>query len=171
MIQVVSEVMSTRPVMVKSNEHVADVVHTAEREQSHFVLVLADVELVGVASICELKRFRRNDPVGRYARTPLVALEQNDPVDLALRLITSFWTGCVVVVDSSGIVCGTITRPDLIFARLLPEVRGVNSCMTCASSEHLLASDIGQTAFCCECLEASRERSRISTDYGFVRAT
>lgn len=152
---IVADVMCRCPVIVSPQRSCRDALSIADEQGAHFLLAVADGDLLGVLRTCELRRARRRAPVAHSARAPLMTIMRQGSVLLAKRMLALSDVGCLVVVDAASRLQGTLTRAELSRAGLLSSDRGVDSCATCGAVHHLSFAQPDQPTLCCDCLEST----------------
>lgn len=151
---IVADVMCHFPVVVSPKHSCRDALAIAVEQEAHFLLAVADNDLLGVLRICELRRASQRAHVAYCVRAPVMTIMQQDSVVLAKRILDLSNVGCLVVVDAASRLQGTLTRTELSRAGLLSKDRGVDSCATCGAVDHLSVAQADQPAFCCDCLDS-----------------
>jgi CBS-domain-containing membrane protein len=148
---IVEDVMCHAPVIVGAKNTCREALAIASERAIHFLLAVADDELLGVLQVCELRRAGQRTHVQDCVHPPLITITQRDSVMLARRMLALSDVGCLIVVDAASRLRGTLTREELAHAGLLSTARGVDSCAGCGGVEHLSVARMEQPALCCDC--------------------
>jgi CBS-domain-containing membrane protein len=152
---IAADVMCHFPVIVSPTHSCRDALAIAAERGAHFLLAVAGDDLLGVLRICELRRASQREEVTYSVRAPVMTIMRQDSVALAKRMLALSNVGCLVVVDTACRLQGTLTRVELSRAGLLSSERGVDSCASCGSVEHLSVTQPDQPAFCCDCIDST----------------
>lgn len=152
----VSGLMSLPVLTVAPNARAQEVLAVAELNGVHHFPIVGSGKLVGLVCTCDLQELQPEANVLQVAWRHVVTLPPNRSLGDAARLMAIQGVGSIVLVDRD-VVCGIITREDLIEAdpeldKLLCEAR----CAACGTRRHLRPGPDGQ-CLCQDCQVRARE--------------
>ena len=149
----VREAMCQFPIIVSPRLPCGEALDISERNDDHFLLVVAGELLVGVARACDLRKAKPDAPVLDSLRAPIVTVRDVDSVELAERMLTLIGGGCLVVLDEPGALLGTVTCEDLSRVGALSLPAANRHCAICQHPQHLIYRDVEEPPICCRCIE------------------
>lgn len=150
---VVSQIMSSPPVVVAPKSRVADVIALAEGLGVHHFPIVEEGSLVGFVCTCDLTDAAPGAPVSAFSRPRVVTVTEATALPDAARAMAENAVGSAVVVHHEA-VTGIVTRDDLSsagFGAWIEEAR----CNACHTSSHLRPGP-GGAYLCVDCHARSR---------------
>ena len=150
---IVSEIMSSPPVVVAPESRVVDVIALAEGLGVHHFPIVEGGALVGFVCTCDLADAAPSARVSAFSRPHVVTVSEATELPDAARALAENAVGSAVVVHHEA-VTGIVTRNDISaagFGAWVAEAR----CNACHASSHLRPGPDGEY-LCVDCHERSR---------------